>query len=256
MKKIFTTVSVFLLFLVANSQSNFQLLDELNGYNDVTNTTEDIWLGPGDNVVRELEVKNLASTSKLVRCKRTFVSGIGTVAPNQDTVELCWNLCLAPTWNAVQTAGNVTIAAGDTASFAGNGIGFHVTFKPSMIVGVRTVRFTFYDNANTTDSVNYIINYHITAVGVAETDTKSFNFSNAYPNPATSVATIKYDFSVQAKTKIKLYNAVGSLVKEFKIEDQNGKLNINTDELSNGLYFYSLIVNDKVTGTKKLIVAH
>lgn len=255
MKKIFTLFAITVAGLGLHAQS-FQLLDPDNGSADVSNTTFDFWSDPSMDVIKELNLKNNSSSSKTVKMKRTFVSGVNTSLPDQDTIEICWNVCLAPTWGTTQTAGNVTVAAGGVASFSGNGIGFHGTLKPCSILGVRVVRYTFWDASNTNDSVSVVFNYHVTATGVAENNIKQFNFSNPMPNPAAGSTSIKYDFPTSAKAKIKLYNAVGALVKEIKIEDQIGKITIDTDELSNGIYFYSLIVNDKVAGTKKLIVSH
>ena len=257
MKRIFTflTITTFIT-LGAVAQSSFQLLDPDSGNADVTNATLDIYASFPNYTIKELEVKNTSASSKSVKMKRTFVSGINYSLPDQDTVEICWNVCLPVNWNTTQTAGSVTIAAGAIASYSTNGIGFHSTLKPANLSGTRTVRYTFWDLNNTTDSVNVIINYHYTAVGVAETNLKAFNFSNPQPNPAEGSTIIKYDFPVVAKAKLKIYNAVGTLVREMKLEDQHGKVTINTEDLTNGIYFYSVIVNDRIVGTKKLIVAN
>jgi hypothetical protein len=175
--------------------------------------------------------------------------------PDQDTIQICWNVCLSPNWITTQTAGNVNIASNSVASFSSNGIGFHSLFSPSSIPGTRVIRYTFWDVNNVNDSVNITINYHITGVGLNSYSIKQFNFSNPQPNPANGFTTIRYDFPIAAKAKIKIYNAVGTLMKEIKIEDQSGKVVVDTDDLSNGIYFYSLVVNDKIAGTKKLIIA-
>jgi hypothetical protein len=253
MKKIFTILGLTVLSGGLFAQ-NIQILDPENSSANVSNTVLDIYESFPNYTVKELDVKNNTGSTKSVKLKRTLVS-MNLSTPNQDTVEMCWNVCLQPSWNTVQSAGNVSIAANDTASFSSNGIGFHSTFRPANISGVRTIRYTFWDISNTTDSVNVIINYHYTATGINE-NLKLFSFSNPQPNPAGSYTTIRYDFPFAAKAKLKVYNAVGSLVKEMRLEDENGKVTINTEELPNGIYFYSLIVNDKIAGTKKLIVAN
>lgn len=253
MKSFFIIVSSLILTYSATAQSSIQLLDPDNGDADVTNTSVNFWGGPGDNIIKELNVKNTSSISKGYKVKRTFVSGVSVIAP-LDTVEVCWNVCLQPNWALVQALGVVNIAAGDTASFGGTGIGFHSTFKPNMNLGERVVRYTFYDNANNSDSVNYIAHYFSTGVNITEGDVKLFNFSNAFPNPATTSTTIKYDFPIASKAKLRVYNCMGGLVKEVRVEDESGKININTEEFSDGIYFYSLMVNDKIVATKKLIV--
>jgi hypothetical protein len=256
MKRIFTILSFSAIVAGAVAQNSFQLLDPDNSNADVSNTTFDLYGTFPSYIVKELNVKNSSSSTKTVKMKRTFVSGINMTVPNQDTIEICWNVCLQPSWNTTQNAGNVNIPAGDTASFSTSGIGFHATLKPANVTGVRVVRYTFWDLNNTADSVNVIVNYHMTATGINETNIKQFNFSNPQPNPAVGSTTIKYDFPFAAKSKIKVYNMVGTLVREVKLEGENGKITINTEDLTNGVYFYSLIVNDRIAGTKKLIVSN
>jgi hypothetical protein len=41
-----------------------------------------------------------------------------------------------------------------------------------------------------------------------------------------------------------------------QIASGNGKFNISTTNLSDGIYFYSLMVNGKIIQTKKLMVKH
>jgi hypothetical protein len=255
MKKIFTFSFLLLLGISLRAQNSFSILDPDNSNADITNFVVDVDVDPSVDYVKELVVKNNLSSAKYVRLKRTFVSGVGTSSPDYDTLIMCWNLCLSANWNTVQTAGTINITSGGVASYAVNGTGYHVTFKPSNQIGTRVVRYTFYDNNNTADSVTVTYNYHIGQTGITESNIKLFNFSNPQPNPSNGITSIKYDFPNAAKAKIKIYNAVGTMVKEVKIEDQSGKVTLATDELSNGIYFYSLLVNDKVVGTKRLIVA-
>jgi hypothetical protein len=257
MKKILTLFSSVCLFTAVYSQSSFTWMDQDNGFADVTNTTLDFYVNSDDQVIKELEVKNTAGTNKSTKIRRTWLSPVGLTLPDQDTLEVCWKNCDQPVWTSVQlTSGSLTIVAGDTASFSGSGYGFHSTYSPCDAAGTRTVRYTVYDINNTADSSSVTFNYHVTAVGMNESTLKLFTISNAFPNPSATSATIKYDFPVAAKSTIKLYNAVGGLVKEIKISDASGKVTIDTDRLADGVYFYSLIVNDKVTTTKKLIVSH
>lgn len=255
MKKLVHYLSVFVLSSGLYAQSNLQVLDPGNNQTDVSNGTVDLWGDPTTDIEKEFDVKNIASSSKTVKLKRTIVSGFNYNLPDQDSIQICWNVCLPSTWVATQTAGNVTINANSLVSFSSTGVGFHSLFSPCSIQGTRVIRYTFWDVNNTSDSVNVTVNYHITGVGINSTTLKQFSFTNPQPNPATGHTTIRYDFPFAAKTKIRIYNAVGTLMKEIKLEDQSGKLFINTDDLSNGIYFYSLIVNDKIAGTKRLIVA-
>ena len=256
MKKLILSVAVAIsLFSLSKAQSSFQILDPDNNHNNVTNGNFDIWGDPTTDIEKEFDVRNTSSANKTVKLKRTFVSGFNFSLPDQDTVQICWNVCLPASWNTTQTAGNVNVNANTTLSFSSGGIGFHSLFSPCSLLGTRVIRYTFWDVNNTSDSVNVTINYHVTGVGINAVSLKQFNFSSPQPNPAIGFTTIKYDFPISAKTEIKIYNALGTVVKSIKVEDQSGKININTEGLDNGIYFYTLFVNDKVAGTKKLIIS-
>jgi Secretion system C-terminal sorting domain len=256
MKKFFTLSFVVLLFGFGSAQSSFKILDPDNAAADVTNMTLDLWGDPTTDIEKELIVKNTTASNKTVKLKRVLVSGFNTTAPNQDTLQICWNVCLAPSWNTTQTAGNVTILADSTADFSVNGIGFHSLFSPCTLLGTRVIRYTFWDNTNMSDSASVLVNYHITAVGLSENKMNNFTFSSPHPNPASGSTVVTYDFPYQVKAQLKVYNIAGAVVKEFPTEESAGKLIIDTENMPNGIYFCRMLVNGKVIGTKKLIVSN
>lgn len=77
-----------------------------------------------------------------------------------------------------------------------------------------------------------------------------------YPNPANeSVTTIDYKLPQDAKDAvICIYNIVGNEVKRYNIDNEQGKINLNTTDLPNGFYFCTLNINKKVVATNKLII--
>jgi hypothetical protein len=78
-------------------------------------------------------------------------------------------------------------------------------------------------------------------------------YQNA-PNPFGNGTTIKYFVPANADAQVVFYDEFGSQLKTFKIaENGTGQLNIDSSNLSSGIYSYSLIVNGKVVDTKKMI---
>ncbi|MBN2523103.1 MAG: tail fiber domain-containing protein [Bacteroidales bacterium] len=78
----------------------------------------------------------------------------------------------------------------------------------------------------------------------------------AYPNPTTSEAIINFKLPNQTRSaSINIYNSEGFLVKTIKINaKENNELVLNTEQLSSGLYTYSLVADGKIIGTEKLII--
>jgi hypothetical protein len=83
------------------------------------------------------------------------------------------------------------------------------------------------------------------------------SISSIYPNPASSYASIDYNLSNQKdQAKITLCNVLGNVVGEYPLVKDAKRLYISTQELSSGVYFYTLSVEGKSLITKKLIIKH
>lgn len=80
--------------------------------------------------------------------------------------------------------------------------------------------------------------------------------SNAYPNPIVSSASIDYALNTfdDHAAKIMVMNLLGNKVMEFELMRGEHSINIPADELSNGIYFYTLQLDCKNVATKKIVV--
>ena len=74
-------------------------------------------------------------------------------------------------------------------------------------------------------------------------------FSNAYPNPASNF--VNFDCEMQNAT-IAIYNMMGQEVIRQDVNDSH--VSINISDLTDGIYFYSVIVNGEAVKTSKLVV--
>ncbi len=75
----------------------------------------------------------------------------------------------------------------------------------------------------------------------------------AFPNPANDKVEIAY--KATEASQIVLYNIVGTKVKSFNVSAGTSSIEIATDALPAGTYFYSLI-NKQGTETKRLVIKH
>lgn len=74
-------------------------------------------------------------------------------------------------------------------------------------------------------------------------------FSNAYPNPASSF--VNFDCEMQNAT-IAIYNMMGQEVIRQNVNDTH--VSINVSDLTDGIYFYSILVNGEAVKTSKLVI--
>ena len=75
-----------------------------------------------------------------------------------------------------------------------------------------------------------------------------------YPNPSSEGTMLNVnitDFKSSDKVELKIYNAIGELVKTSTINNNSVQLN---NSLKSGVYFCNLIVNGKNTVTRKLVI--
>ena len=93
------------------------------------------------------------------------------------------------------------------------------------------------------------------SLSVQDLEKSQGNISNAFHNPSISTTSINYNFSLDAQSgKILFYDVLGNVVKDVVLTNNNGVAEVNVADLTAGVYFYSLIVDDKMITTKKLMV--
>lgn len=85
----------------------------------------------------------------------------------------------------------------------------------------------------------------------------SYRIDNCIPNPSSGLTKIPYQLNASFQSaSIMIYDYNGRLVESFKIEAQGqGSIDWNSSRLAKGLYTYSLIVDDRLIETRRVIVS-
>jgi hypothetical protein len=82
-----------------------------------------------------------------------------------------------------------------------------------------------------------------------------FTLGQSYPNPATESAIIPFNLPNNYKqASIQIRDITGREVDKYAIKKHSSSLEVNLKDFSNGLYTYTLLVDEKPVGTKKLSV--
>ncbi|MDO7874554.1 T9SS type A sorting domain-containing protein [Hymenobacter sp. ASUV-10] len=79
---------------------------------------------------------------------------------------------------------------------------------------------------------------------------------NLFPNPSKGQVTLQISQRPGQDVKLRLNNVIGQEVRSVALKPEllaNGQV-INLSDLPSGVYFYSVLVNDKVMSTKRLIL--
>lgn len=151
--------------------------------------------------------------------------------------QLCWN-CTGTVWTRPST---YTIPAGGST-----------IFEPKITTdgtgGMAHFRYYILNSSDVAiDSVDVI---YSTTVGIAEETELTYSI---YPNPASTNVNIKVKTNGN-QAQVRILNILGEEVSVTNLVD--GMNTISVSELTNGIYFYSIIKNNAVVETKKLIVRH
>ncbi len=159
----------------------------------------------------------------------------------------CWFECYGE--NTSLAPDPINIPAGSSTSI------FKAYLESNLIPGTSYVKYCFFDMANTSDSVcvDYVFD---ASTGISEVPTDRNFISKPYPNPAKESTSFVINLNKGSKgARIKIFNMLGAEVKEVLLTEARNSVKVNISDLKSGVYFYSLWVNNKSTGTGKLMIS-
>lgn len=177
------------------------------------------------------------------------------------------------TWELILSDNTVLASGGPYGTLLSNGVKLHRT--KVNVPNNECMKFVIYDDGGDglnngsgegyykiTDSEGNVIiesdgkfkdiAYHniSTKEGYASVDEMTTQAFDVFPNPVNEILNVKGENIRQ----IAIYNALGMLVKSIECNDDF--VNINVDDLQNGMYFVNVIDNSGRMTTTKISVLH
>jgi hypothetical protein len=196
-----------------------------------------------DEIVAYVFVTNNSGTAVPVLVKKVVIDTV----PGSLNM-FCWGSCFAPTVYVSPNPITVDPGRTDSLNFSGH-------YVPNTYSGDSRLRYVFFSRSDPSDSVCVNIVYSAYPVGIEMLAVKA-TISNASPNPADGNTRISYSLPVNTNGSLVVRNLLGSIAMEFPLNGQSGSVSLNTGDLSNGVYFYSLNIDGVTGSSKKLIVRH
>jgi hypothetical protein len=138
----------------------------------------------------------------------------------------------------------VYMKSGSTLNVLGNGTTIVYAESNTTITGVSAGMIT------TCSVVTFPSSPSCVATKINEYNSDLLNSVAFYPNPAKNNLILTNESA--ATLDVQLTNVLGQKVRSFTIE--NGKNNIDISDLNEGIYFVSIIKNNEIVSTKKLII--
>jgi len=240
MKNIILLISFILLTISIFAQS-FKILDESK--QDITNGAVTL----SDNVDSLMKGQIYIVNNTLIATPFK-VKKIETNVLSNSVNTFCFGGQCYPPY-VMETPTSMMLQPGDTTEPND----YYADYTGSA-AGSSIITYVVYNANNVNDSVYVTITYNTTPAGISKVDFSKVDFSNPYPNPVSSLTRMNYNIPANfSKATLILRNLIGTSVKEFVIEDPQGKLVMDLSDLKEGIYFYSLIIDDNVILTRKLI---
>ncbi len=109
----------------------------------------------------------------------------------------------------------------------------------------------FVDNCNEKPSTRSESGVSITATN----QITALSTYKLYPNPNDGNMIFEYSLSAQSTGMFVLYDITGRMINKYKLtEGQSNSLKISESGLDNGVYFYSVIIDNTVKAYSKLVI--
>ncbi len=159
---------------------------------------------------------------------------------------LCFNCADITTWER-PTSPALTVNPGDSSIF-------QLKVYPEGIMGCAIYTYYVLDDAKVIQdsvTVTYTINGQSCFLG-ADEQVEDIDYS-VYPNPASDVLNVRIA-NASSNDVLVIYNILGEEVNRIELSEGVNKMDIS--ELNSGVYFYSLLRNNDLVETKKLVIRH
>lgn len=134
---------------------------------------------------------------------------------------------------------------------------FYVALDAGLNQNESTVRYLAYNKSNPNQSLEVDLNFNVEEKPDKATiyNSRHIIVYDVYPNPAVEIANLAYKLtSDQVKAKILVHNILGNIIGEYVLSSLETLVRIKTEDLSPGIYFYTLYVENEGVMTRKLIV--
>jgi hypothetical protein len=132
-----------------------------------------------------------------------------------------------------------------------------IGLEGGLVPGVSNVRYLIINRSNPTHSMEFDLNFAVEERPEKNNiyHSKAITVKDVYPNPAVDHAFVDYHlYNDRTKAKIRVHNILGNVIGEYELSAFETLIRIKTEDLTAGIYFYTLYVDNESVLTRKLIV--
>jgi len=134
---------------------------------------------------------------------------------------------------------------------------FQVVLDAGLVSGESSLKYIAFNKANPGQFVEFELNFKVDEKPEKQNiySSRFVTLHDVYPNPVVDQAVVDYKVhNDQIKAKILVHNILGNVVGEYTLPSVENFVRVKTDDLSAGIYFYTLYIDNEGVCTRKLIV--
>ncbi|MGC3943357.1 MAG: T9SS type A sorting domain-containing protein [Chryseolinea sp.] len=134
---------------------------------------------------------------------------------------------------------------------------FQIVLDAGLVSGESVIRYQVYNRVNPAQPFEFELNFNVEERPEKENiySSRYVTLHDVYPNPVVDQAVVDYKIlNDRIKAKLVVHNLLGNVVGEYSLPSFENFVRVKTDELTAGIYFYTLYVDDESVMTRKLIV--
>jgi len=151
--------------------------------------------------------------------------------------------------SSVDTTGLNIIAANSTDET------FEMYYDPLGNVGMSQIIYVFTDPTNPSNYALWWVTFDAQPSAISEDILANTTFSPAYPNPADNFVSFNYGIPGEVnRAEIMITNLLGAVVYEGTLSGMNGTERIDVSNLTGGIYFVTLKLDNEVAMSQKILV--
>jgi hypothetical protein len=194
-------------------------------------------------LIVEARVYNTGGAAVEVKLRKEEISA---VSGSMNTFCFAGN-CYGGSTTVSLTSANIPAGGFDST--------FSADYYPLSNSGTTIIRYTFFNINNSNDTISFTVRFTGT-LGLPTIPGFTLPaLSQAYPNPATDKVSFQYTNPLEGNTLLLVIrDFTGRTIRETRIPSGEGVAEFYLAEFESGVYFYSLIQNQQVVLTRKLVV--
>jgi hypothetical protein len=135
---------------------------------------------------------------------------------------------------------------------------FQIALEAGLSAEESNVHYVAFSRSNPAHVVEFTVNFTVEEKTERPNlySSRFINIHDVYPNPVTSeYAFVDYKIlSDRVKAKIVMHNLLGNPIGDYPLLFSENRVRIKVDDLSAGIYFYTLYLDNESVMTRKLIV--